>query len=303
MAAGCAGPKAVPSAYPALSALEDDPIQRAQQLDSAAARPEAERQLSAKGVRLRQVETAAAVIASMIGMKFSSDAHVVVGLRSTFEENLLFDPSLRHKKASGEEDEDSDPAVPKRACRSSLFLWAGFCSELERAGADSPESERESAPGGERELEVPGGERELEVPEGKRDVPEVLREAPRDRARGFAPTRPIAPRPPAIARPAASERLSAFDVGARLENRDARGGVAGGEASDELLEAADRVLDELWWVEDLHWRKPGSVGTAVGGEDEHFVSRRGHLEKDARDRLAVDLEIARRRAGKRAGRR
>jgi hypothetical protein len=86
----CAGP-IQPMAAPTLSALPDDPQERTNALDSAAARRGPEH-MAKPSKRLRQVETAAATAAGILGILFSESANVCIGAGAPIDENLIGDP-------------------------------------------------------------------------------------------------------------------------------------------------------------------------------------------------------------------
>jgi hypothetical protein len=92
--AGCAAKtgKTEISAFPSLTALDDDPQKRAEQLDSADARPGPE-QNKGKNQKELKAETALATLAALIGSYHSTSPNVVIGTRTRFDENRLFDPN------------------------------------------------------------------------------------------------------------------------------------------------------------------------------------------------------------------
>jgi hypothetical protein len=103
--AACAGP-VKPAAIPNLTELPSDPQEQAEVLDSANQRPapETRKPLSPKA---RQVETAAATAAALIGFFLSSSPNVMIGVASPIDENLLIDPQHPKKKGrSPAADED-----------------------------------------------------------------------------------------------------------------------------------------------------------------------------------------------------
>ena len=86
----CAGP-IQPMAVPTLSALPDDPQERTNALDSAAARRGPEH-MAKPSTRFRQVETAAATAAGILGILLSTSPNVCIGAGVPIDENLIGDP-------------------------------------------------------------------------------------------------------------------------------------------------------------------------------------------------------------------
>ena len=105
---GCAGPIR-PAVGPALSSLPDEPVEREEQLASAAARPSPE--AGRASPEDKRVESAAAGLAGFLGMIFSSNTNAFVGFAVPIEENP---PGPRVEQAG-------PPAEPERLGREPLL--------------------------------------------------------------------------------------------------------------------------------------------------------------------------------------
>jgi len=107
VAMGCAG-RAQPTTMRMLETLPDDPVERSEQVDSTQARPGPE-QRKGMSSKMRQVETAAATAAAILGSIFSTSPNVLIGVSAPVDENLLFDPTYREKaERMKKRDEDGD---------------------------------------------------------------------------------------------------------------------------------------------------------------------------------------------------
>ena len=84
----CAG-EPRPAAFPSVAALEDEPVARAAQLESAGARKEPGK--TAREKTLYKVETVAATAAAIIGTIFSTSPNAVVGIAAPIDETLVFE--------------------------------------------------------------------------------------------------------------------------------------------------------------------------------------------------------------------
>ena len=100
-----------------MTSLPDDRQKQHAQNDSALARPgdDQDRRKPLPG-KLAGVETAAASVAAVVGMLFSTSPNVLLGTGTRFEENLLLDPDLNRRPKGGDdsdedEAEDAEPSV------------------------------------------------------------------------------------------------------------------------------------------------------------------------------------------------
>ncbi len=128
LALGCGGKagKSEMSAYPSLSSLEDDPIQRNEQLDSANQRPGPEQQANKSEGQLK-AETVAATAAAIIGSMFSTSQNAVIGVRSSFEETPLI--VVQPSTESAPEAASDSSAPPPGACLLLLSTRPASCDE------------------------------------------------------------------------------------------------------------------------------------------------------------------------------
>ena len=106
--AGCAG-KASPTVIPRLDSLPGEHVAREQRIESTRARPGPE-QARGKTRKWRQVETAAATAAAIVGSIFSTTKTVTVGVSASVDENELFDPGYR-ERARRDDEKAAEPEV------------------------------------------------------------------------------------------------------------------------------------------------------------------------------------------------
>jgi hypothetical protein len=109
-ASGCLGTS--PAVMRSMTSLPDDQDKQHEQMASSLARPgDADSRKPLPG-KLKGVETAAASVAAVIGMFYSTSPNVLLGSETKFEENLLFDPNLRKRPHGGSEEEGDDGEKP-----------------------------------------------------------------------------------------------------------------------------------------------------------------------------------------------
>ncbi len=121
-ASACIGSPAV---LRSMTSLPDDHEKQHEQNASALARPgdraDIRKPLTGK---LKGVETAAASVAALIGMFYSTSPNVLMGAETRFEEMLLFDPNLSQRPHGGsEKGDDKDKAAPPVIDSGQLVPW------------------------------------------------------------------------------------------------------------------------------------------------------------------------------------
>jgi len=85
-----------------------DHFKQHEQQESSLARPSADSR-KPLSKRMRQVETAAATVASFVGVLFSTSENVILGTGGQFEEMGLFDPNFGKEKKKEENAEEAKP--------------------------------------------------------------------------------------------------------------------------------------------------------------------------------------------------
>jgi hypothetical protein len=110
LCAGCYSSSFRPAVIPKLSELPAEREQRNGILDQSHAEPGPEQKPVSK--KMRNVETAAATAAAVIGVLFSRHSNVTLGGAATIDENELFERKPKAKPADGDKDEDEVPAEP-----------------------------------------------------------------------------------------------------------------------------------------------------------------------------------------------
>ena len=127
-ASACVG---TPAVLRSMTSLPDDRQKQHEQNDSALARPgdDQDRRKPLPG-KLAGVETAAASVAAIVGMLYSTSPNVILGTETRFEENLLFDPLLGQRPKGGgdpaedeDEDKDEDNAASPTSDGNGLVPW------------------------------------------------------------------------------------------------------------------------------------------------------------------------------------
>ncbi len=106
LGSACAG-RATPTTMARLDSLPGEHVAREQRIESTEARPGPETQ-KPKSRRWRQVETAAATAAAVVGVLFSTTKTVTIGVSAPIDENELFDPGYR-ERGGGKEGAKVEP--------------------------------------------------------------------------------------------------------------------------------------------------------------------------------------------------
>jgi hypothetical protein len=104
LVAACGASAVTPALAPNIAAMPEDGDGRDHLVDSAMAQPTAEQQPVSK--QARREETAAATAAAILGMMFSKDDNVIMGIR--MDENTVIDS--KHPVGAPVVDEGSDAA-------------------------------------------------------------------------------------------------------------------------------------------------------------------------------------------------